>query len=312
MKKIHKLSIFLATTLIATCGINIKKNKDTADKYNNYMKKITNTIECDDDFLISAHRGFSSLEVENTKKAIKLAAKKDYIDYIEIDATLTKDNKIVLSHDNIIFNNNGIVKISSIPYDEATKEKFSYQSYYLSPYFFNDPEKQLIQKRKKRLNSKEYNLIGLKEGIEACKDKKVLLDIKFQNNKEEFTEELKQELQDVDTSNITFQSLDIESLKYFKENTGYDNCLALIRYKSDLKYIDDFDNIGLKSSLIKYDRIDELLDTKKEVAVWTINNSKDLDDVVNELDDLYDDVIYITDNPDLIATELYKKKKTRD
>ena len=311
MMKIKKLAIFFTTTLIATCGFSIKTNNDKTNEYNKYIKSTTKKIESDDEFLITAHRGFSSLEIENTKEALSLASKKDYIDYIEIDARMTKDNKIVLSHDDFIISDDSIELISKQNYDDLINESFNYQSCYISPYLCVNKENELIQKRKKKLNNKEYSIIGLKEGIEACNDKQILLDIKFDNNVEEFTKELQLELQDINTNNITFQSLDIESLKYFKEKTGYDNCLALINCKSDFKYVDDFNNIGIKLSLVNKKQVKKLLDKNKNVAIWTINNDNDFNTVVEKLGDSYQDVIYISDNPDIIATKLYAKQKKK-
>lgn len=308
MKK-KKIAIYLTTILLATCGVSIKIKKDKSDNFKNSVISLLENIG-DDDFLISAHRGFSSLEVENTKQAILLAASKDYVDYIEIDARMTEDKKIVLSHNDALLDNKSLLKISSLSYDEATSIDFLYRSYYVNPYFCKTYENKFIQNRNKNLNKRKYKLIGLREGIKCCEDKKILLDLKFDDNKEEFTDELLNELEGLDISNIIFQSLDLESLKYFKEKTGYD-CLALMNNKSDFKYLDEFDNYGIKYTLIDYEKVKEWIEDNKVVAIWTINNSNDFDKAADKLDDLYEDVIYITDNPDLIETKLYAKK-TRD
>ena len=89
--KIKRPLIFLTTALLATTGFTLKKNDNSNKNYLNHINKVTNNSN-DDDFLISAHRGFSSLEIENTSDSISLASKKDYIDYIEIDAIMTLDN----------------------------------------------------------------------------------------------------------------------------------------------------------------------------------------------------------------------------
>ena len=52
-----------------------------------------------EDFDIAAHRGFSSIAVENTTRAFDLASQALYVDYIEMDARLTEDGKLVLAHD---------------------------------------------------------------------------------------------------------------------------------------------------------------------------------------------------------------------
>ena len=308
--KINKPLIFLTVTLLTTCGFSLKNRNNKNKNYLNHINKIIQNTD-EDDFLISAHRGFSSLEIENTSNSISLASQQEYIDYIEIDARMTLDKKIVLSHNNILFDNNIPISISSLSYKCATQEEFDYQSCYINPYLCQNPENKLIQKRKKQLDNKTYNLIGLKEGLELCGNKKVLLDIKFNDNKEEFTEELMKELEDIDTSNIIFQSLDLKSLKYFKEQTNY-NCLALINSKKDFKYLDDFDNFGFKSTLVNYQKVDKLINEDKTVAVWTVNTKEDVESVTDALKNHYNDVIYITDNPDIIVTHLHDKQKTRD
>ena len=308
--KIKRTMLFTTAFIISMSPFILKRKNNENTNYLKHIKSITKNIE-DDDFLISAHRGFSSLEIENTSDSISLAASKNYIDYIEIDARLTEDNKIVLSHNDLLIENNLPISISSLSYECATTESFHYQNYYINPNLCTNPESKLIQKRKKKLDNKTYNLIGLKEGLELCGNKKVLLDIKFQDNKKEFTEELIRELDGIDTSNIVFQSLDIDSLKYFKEKTNY-NCLALINSKKDFKYIEDFDNFGIKSSLVSYKKVNKLIQEDKTIAVWTINTEEELELVTSKLKDYYDDVIYITDNPDVIVTKLHDKQKTRD
>ena len=51
---------------------------------------------------IFAHRGFSSYYPENSLEAIKESLKYDYIDGIEIDIRMTKDEKFVLIHNSSI------------------------------------------------------------------------------------------------------------------------------------------------------------------------------------------------------------------
>ena len=47
------------------------------------------------------------------------------------------------------------------------------------------------------------------------------------------------------------------------------------------------------------------------VALWTINDSGTLDKTIQILGDHYQDVIYITDYPDLIATKLHETEEAK-
>ena len=53
---------------------------------------------------IIAHRGFSSISIENSKEALELGFNAIYTDGVEIDIRLTKDEKIILSHNDEINN----------------------------------------------------------------------------------------------------------------------------------------------------------------------------------------------------------------
>ena len=309
MKKNSKRIILYTTTIIMlTAGATFKINKDKSDELvkeiNEYTDNFTN-----DDFLIAAHRGFSSLEIENTTDAFSLANSKDYIDFIEMDVRLTKDNKLVLSHDDyLLAEGEYSVDISSSDYDNIMDTSLIYQNSYFFSHKINFAERSLINSRINNLIGKKYKLNNLLEGINSSNNKKIILDLKFQNNEDEFIEELIKELKGINTDNIIFQSTDIGGLLELKEKTNF-RCQLLVDSKYDLMFLDDFDYYGIKKNLATYDLVKNLLDTDNKVAVWTINNSNDLDNIIDELGDSYKDVLYITDYPDLIATKLYYKQK---
>ena len=307
MKKKKKTKLYLAAFLVLTLLAKYKLDKDLS----NLEKEIKVKVEkIEDDYSIIAHRGFSSLEVENTSEAIVLASSKSYVDAIEVDARITKDGKIVISHSKNLYN--GFLKItpiSSLTFEEATGSTYTF-------YKFNAPdllltkENILIKNRQFKLNGRKYNVIGLPEGISCCKDKILLIDLKFENNIPEFTEEVKRELEGMDTSNLMFQSLDIEGIKYFQAHTGY-NCQILIDSKEDFVHMKDFQNIGLRYNLVTYDLVHSLLSQGKNVSIWTINSMTILDDLIDELGDHYNDVSYITSCPDIIVVALKEKNNEK-
>jgi glycerophosphoryl diester phosphodiesterase len=313
MKKNKKrLLLYTTSILLVTSGISLKINKEKSKELTNHVNEYT-TDFIDDDFQIAAHRGFSSLEIENTKEAVTLASKKDYVDYIEIDARLTKDKKLVISHDDTITTIDESLKISELNKNELLKYTLTYNKNKLSikPSTYLSGENKLIQERNELLSNKTYNIQTLKEALKYVENKKVILDLKIPNNEiEEFVYELKKELKDINTDNIMFQSSNLNGILYVEKYTNY-NCLAIINSVDDLSKINNFKNICIRKNLINYDTVQKLINENKKVAIWTINTKKELNDVTNELDDLYEDVIYITDYPDLIATYLNDTKKNK-
>ena len=266
----------------------------------------------DDDFYIYAHRGFSSLAIENTKGAICLAASKGYVDCIELDARMTKDNKLVLSHNNSLLDTTGdLIDVSELTYEEATNTLFRYSPSLLKSFSFTDPERIMMNERVKKIRGLEYRLTGLREGLRCCGDKQILLDLKFNNsNIRPFVEELLRELEGVDTSNIVFQSLNLEGIRYLQSISNF-NCQALVNSTTDLKSVLDFDRIGIKYGLVSYGLVSFLLNEGKSVAIWTVNSTEVLEHLISVLGDHYKDVIYITDYPDLVALRLHEHEEEK-
>lgn len=306
---VKKLLIFGTSFTLTSNGVNlVLANANSKDFYSHTVKYIDNFTE--DDFLIAAHRGFSSIEVENSKKALKEANDKDYVDYIEMDVQMTKDHKLILAHDSVLEKKQSQIIIENEKRKDLLEEVF-YYNYdalsYLKESICLKKEKNLILERAKEINNKKYKLCSLKNGIKACSDKKILLDLKFSGNIDLFIDQLVKDLEDMDHENIILQSADLPALMRVKERTNF-NTLAIISKEKDLKYISLFDNIGIRKNLVDYKLVDSLLKEDKLVAVWTLNSAEEIDSVCDELSDLYKDVIYITDYPDMTATILKDKE----
>ncbi len=310
MKK-KRLLIYTLSLSLVTSYINLNKQK--SNELSKNIIEYTRNFS-DDDFQIAAHRGFSSKEVENTSEAIELAANEPYIDYIEIDARMTKDNYLVLSHNDDIYESSFYkTEISQTNYKDLENNSFNYiVNLKLNDYFkaLINTESNLNLKRKTSLKNKEYQISTLKESLNLISNKKVIIDLKFSDNVKEFTEKIMDEFKNIDKKNIYFQSSNLLGILYFEQVTNY-NCFAIIDSKKDLEYIDLFNNLTIRKNLIDYDTIKSLLEQKKNVAIWTINSTSEIDDIKACLKDLYKDVIYITDYPDLIATTLNEKNKTK-
>lgn len=115
---------------------------------------------------IIAHRGLKEYK-QNTKEALLQALNKDYIDGIELDVRITKDNKIVIIHDpiiNLVSNGSGIVKLMTyrklLKYNFGTKE---------------NPQKiMLLDDFLKELNTDKIILIDIKEELDDLRIVKYL------------------------------------------------------------------------------------------------------------------------------------------
>lgn len=310
MKKIIKrLLLFTSAATIATSSIAYKLSHDTQT---GFIKDLTDFFSDDNDFSIVAHRGFSSLAIENTKDALELANNTSYIDMIEFDIRLTNDDKLVLSHNNTINTLKGkTIKISDSLSSKLLREELIYKKPWTKSYIntLSEIDGLVIRKRFENLNNKTYKLITLSDAIDMCENKKILLDLKFNNDTRKFITALDEELKDTD--NMTFQSSNLLALLCLeKENKDY-NYQAIINSKDKLNYISLFDNIALKEQLVTYKVIDELEKDNKNVSIWTINSVKELNSVLNKVDDYYKDITYITDYPDIINYELQKKTLTK-
>ena len=301
--KVKKFVLYATSAFIAlncgSCSVIKSQANDIQSEIRSYIEDFT-----DDDFLVTAHRGFSSLEVENTKEAISLASTKDYIDYIEVDARMTKDHKIILSHNNVLMASFlQTFDISNMTYEEVMNQYYVYNPFPFRGYQNFQSDNSLVIDRNRHLLLKRYHLVGLQEGLDACGDKKVLLDLKFREDIPLFVEELKSELDGYDTSNITFQSLDLDGISYLQKNSDFD-CLALINTRKGLDRIDEFSKVGIKYTLLTSDLVEKIFQEGKELAIWTINSRETLDSILPILGEHYKDVIYITDYPDLISMRL--------
>lgn len=261
-----------------------------------------------EDFDIAAHRGFSSIAVENTTSAFDLASQALYVDYIEMDARLTEDGKLVLAHDDEVIAPFYKKNISDMTYDEVTNKNFTYYSDNVKVFFDNlfGQDGKTIINRLSNLNGITYNVVGLGDGLELCGDKKILLDLKFDENVIKFVEALEDIFELKDTSNIVFQSDDSTALLYLKTIHPEWFCSILVRDSKDLELVEYFDGIGIRKDIVDEEFVRKALDDGKLVSIWTFRSIDEVNKVATELGNNCDEVLYITDYPDLVFKHLVK------
>lgn len=302
---IKKLLVYATTSCILTSSYNVKTSSNDIIEKN----QITTTQEDTTNYKMAAHRGFSSKEIENTKKAISLASKKNYIDYIEIDVRLTKDNEIILSHNDTLYITPYDKKlINTSTYDELTSTQYIHKDNIFKDILLNAALYDFTKvERQIKLNNKTYKICNLENAIKSSKDKKIILDIKFNNNIKIFSETLLQKLQGYEKDKFIIQSSNLTGLLYLKNLAPDYEYQAIISKESSLLYGELFDDVCLKKTIIDYDYVKEKLDEDKKVSVWTLNSKYDVDNVTNKLNDLSKDIIYITDYPDMVYKDLNNK-----
>lgn len=302
--KIKKLIIYITTSCVLTSSYNLKSLN------NNQSKKVqtTSTQEEDLNYKIAAHRGFSSKEVENTKKAIELASKEDYIDYIEIDVRLTEDNEIILSHNDTIYITPYDKKsIDTSTYKELTSKTYTHKKNIFKEVLLDATTGEFDKiKRQLRLNNKTYKICNLEDAIKSSKDKKLILDVKFNSNIKSFSETLLNKLQGFDKDKFIIQSSNLTGLLYLKTLDPDYEYQAIISKESSLSYGELFDDVCIKKTIVNYDYVKERIDEDKKVSVWTLNSKYDIDCLKNKLSDLSNEIIYITDYPDKVNQYLKK------
>lgn len=202
-----------------------------------------------------AHRGmFDNIKIpENSMAAFKKALKYNYS--IELDVQLTKDNVLVVFHDENLKRMTGINKlIQDSNYEEI--------------------------KNLKLLNTKEY--IPTLDEVLKLIDNKVLLDIEVKGTKKikEITNILKDKLKEY--NNYVLKSFDpriVRNLKkYINSEVGYliDGKRKILYSNFIIKY-SKADFLSISKKLLKTKKFNKLKN-KYQLLIWTIKDKNEIKD----------------------------------
>lgn len=267
---------------------------------------------------IIAHRGFSSLEIENSYNAVKLGFDSNCTTAVEIDVQLTKDNEIVLFHDSKIndkeISEYTLEELQEIPITEKILDNFDT---YMDT-LFDSKSGNIARERMHILEKKSEHISTLDEILllHSCyPNKKLIIELKnIDDDKELLMDKVFDKIKDLNKQNIIIQSSNYEAL--IKMKNKYPNLeYHLIVNKNNYDYIknNDLDGYGIKKNLVNYNDIDSLLKNNKKVSIWTINTYSDYEEVTNILADLKNNVSYITNYPDALRTwhNLINKNKVK-
>ena len=201
---------------------------------------------------ITAHRGSSLKARDNSIEAINIAIE-EKADYIEIDVRRTKDNKLVLSHDDVFIKNSG-------------------ESFNISESNFND-----INRKRIFSIGKDDKIVTLEKALKVIRGKsKINIDLKV-NNDEELISKLVAEL--IEKCNMEEEVIITSS--------NYGVLLKVRNYNSNIKigYItrslaEDFNIDEIDAISIAYEGLNERVVERvhklgKEMFVWTVNNEEE-------------------------------------
>ncbi len=202
-----------------------------------------------------AHRGiFDNIKIpENSISSFKKALKYNYS--IELDVQLTKDNILVVFHDDNLKRMTGVDKlIQETNYDEVKKLKL--------------------------LNTKEY--IPTLDEVLKLIDNKVLLDIEVKDTKKikEITNILKAKLKNY--NNYVLKSFNPKIVRYLKNNINAEVGYLISDKKKFLSNIliikySKADFLSISKNLLKTKKFQKLKN-KYQLLIWTIKDKNEIKD----------------------------------
>ena len=206
--------------------------------------------------LLFGHRGYSDKYPENTMLAFEKAIE-DGFDGIETDVHKTKDGKLVLCHDekiNRTSDGNGYIKDQT--YEELLQYDFGYKTKY-----------------------KNQKIPLLKELLELCKGKKILINIEVKTNKIQYENielETYQMIKDMKMlDQVFFSSFYLESLLKLREINKqlYLGYLFEDNYEKNKKIcLDNRFHVHVKECFLDEDEIELFHQHQLDINTWDVSN----------------------------------------
>ena len=210
---------------------------------------------------IMAHRGSTKNSMENTFESIREAIEYKS-DYSEIDVVLTKDNIVVLSHDDNLKRLTGKnVNISEITFDELKKIKME--------------NKQTKEK---------FDFVDLKSILDYSSGKiKLNIELKpFNNNEYALAKEVAK-LVGGKNHEVIISSISSKALLEFKAIDPSISCglILAVAYGRfpDARFVDFF---CVEEQLVTVENIRKIQQKGKRVYVWTTNTEESLTSAISQ------------------------------
>lgn len=258
-----------------------------------------------------AHRGFSSMEVGNSKEAIEASTNLDCVTGIEFDVRLTKDDKVVLSHgDSVKCDDNNPINISTSTLEQLEDIKLKTVNNdivtTIKDMLLPTDMSCIRIQRMHALIKKTGTIVTLDETMDIIDDKKrMYIELKFNDNYEELSSRVVEVLESHPDSKFIIQGNDYQEMKQMQKMYPQYKYQIIINNEKELVYLDDnFDGYAIRYSLLDYNEVKQKIDEGKEISIWNINDFEEFDDIVDIMGEYNESVNYITDYPDCIFTKI--------
>ena len=252
--------------------------------------------------LIIAHRGFSGKYPENTLLAVRKAVQLG-VDWVEVDARLSRDNALILMHDkklNRTTNGEGYVSRKSLKEIRRLKIKDRNLTVPVIEEVFD-----VIKKSKTRLNIEVKTLWPALQLIKLIREYKLYDQVMISSGSITALKVVKLELPTLKTALIFFNSnhpkWDYFATSIAKLSFELTNRLILFVAKSAR-----VDNVHISYPFATNGFIKRLHKRGYKVNVWTVNTRALMRKLIkNGVDGI------ITNRPDLLKAVLRKKPKSK-
>ena len=305
MKKTTRNRLIITSTLIALLlGTKVKIDKDLSSLE---KKIVTNSkTRVEDHVNLVAHRGYSDMYPDNTLESISACTELQCVEGIECDVRLTKDNKLVLMHNEFI----GFRPVYDFTYEELCKMDLidSLGARITAFKGYNFMEQGILAKRYNDIKTSTYTLCTIEDVLRVRdKSKLLFIDIKFSGYNDDYLIAKLGELLSGE-ENIIIQSFNANKLAIMHELYPEYTYQLLVDTKSVLKSIDyTFDGYGIKYNVLEEDTVEDLTKHERIVSLWTVDSYKDFNSLLEQYNE-YEDIYYITNNPDILSYQLLKNK----
>lgn len=237
---------------------------------------------------ITAHRGSSIKYPENTMLAF-VGALNEQANWIELDVQETKDDVLVVSHDNNLKRTTGKdIKITDMNYDEI--KEIDVGSYLNSNYPISYIPRLEDVIKWAGSNNMKVNIELKPNGMENDLEEKVIALIKKYNFED----------------NCVVASGKYEVLEKVKEiDDDIKTAYVMSFFYGDIIKLDKVDVFSIEASSINNELVKKIHNNGKEIYAWTVNNS----DSINKMLELNVDNI-ITDDVELAYRLLFKSRSS--
>ena len=237
---------------------------------------------------ITAHRGSSIKYPENTMLAF-IGALNEQANWIELDVQQTKDDVLVVSHDNNLKRTTGKdINITDVNYDEI--EEIDVGSYLNSNYPISYIPRLEDVIKWASSNNMKVNIELKLNGMENDLEEKVIALIKKYNFED----------------NCVVASGKYEVLEKVKEiDDDIKTAYVMSFFYGDIIKLDKVDVFSIEASSINSELVKKIHNNGKEIYAWTVNNS----DSINKMLELNVDNI-ITDDVELAYRLLFKSRSS--